>query len=104
MLKSWNPRNWDPKKLCESLLVGFAALEFLIYLALITMEHETSKIMIIGSVNVITSFLGLIFVMFTLIKNLKRIHRTSYMILGVISFLMRAVCLFLITYFYRNPT
>lgn len=53
--------------------------------------------------NVITSFFGLLFVMFTLLKNLKRIHRTSYMILGVVAFLLRGLSLFLTTLLYKNP-
>lgn len=60
--------------------------------------------MLMGTLSVITSFFGLLFVMFTLIKNLKQIHRTSYMILGIVAFLLRGVCLLLTTLFYRNPT
>ena len=57
-----------------------------------------------GLANVGASFVGLLFVMCTLIKNLKSIHRTSYMILGLTAFLLRAACLCLTTFFYRNPT
>ncbi len=57
-----------------------------------------------GSINILTSFFGLGFVVFTLVKNLKRIHRKSYMVMGILAFTFRALCLVAITYYYRNPT
>lgn len=55
-----------------------------------------------GLLSVATSFIGLLFVMFTLVKKLKRLHKTSYLILGVVAFILRGICLSIITFFYRN--
>ena len=103
-IKKLNPLNWSLKKLCEKLLVGSAGIEFLIYLILIIIENESSKIVLMGVFSVITAFVGFMFVLFTLIINLKRLHKTSYVILGISAFILRATCLFLTTYFYKNPT
>lgn len=59
--------------------------------------------MIVGMINILTSFFGLLFVAFTLVKNLKKIHRKSYMGLGVLAFGFRAICLVMFTYFYKSP-
>ena len=89
MIKKWDPRNLDLKQLSEYLLVGFAVIQFMVYLLLIILEHETSKIIIMGSINILTSFFGLLFVIFTLVKDLKRLHRKTYVVLGVLAFMFR---------------
>jgi hypothetical protein len=56
-----------------------------------------------GSINIMASFLGMLFIIFTLVKDLKNLHRKSYMVLGVLSFFLRGLCLFMLSYYYKNP-